>query len=185
MAHTVIEVGQDLVGIYAYNGPEFVESLLGAFRARVAPFNVNYRYVKAELQYLLNDAGASALIYHAAFAPTLAEVLAYRAHVDAAMLDALPDLPPAAQELVVLGCHHEEQHQELLLTDLKHLLSANPLRPAYRAAPPRPTRRPISFSTRSACRSTGSTRSSTPACSPTSARGSSTSSTRPPRPSMR
>ncbi|WP_410506180.1 acyl-CoA synthetase [Mycolicibacterium mucogenicum] len=69
------EVGQDLVGIYAYNGPEFVESLLGAFRARVAPFNVNYRYVKAELQYLLNDAGASALIYHAAFAPTLAEVL--------------------------------------------------------------------------------------------------------------
>ena len=56
------EVGQDLVGIYAYNGPEFVESLLGAFRARVAPFNVNYRYVKAELQYLLNDAGASALI---------------------------------------------------------------------------------------------------------------------------
>ena len=69
------EVGQDLVGIYAYNGPEFVESLLGAFRARVAPFNVNYRYVKAELQYLLNDAGAKALIYHAAFAPTLAEVL--------------------------------------------------------------------------------------------------------------
>ncbi|MDR3658814.1 MAG: acyl-CoA synthetase [Mycobacterium sp.] len=69
------EVGQDLVGIYAYNGPEFVESLLGAFRARVAPFNVNYRYVKGELQYLLNDAGAKALIYHAAFAPTLAEVL--------------------------------------------------------------------------------------------------------------
>ena len=69
------EAGQDLVGIYAYNGSEFVESLLGAFRARVAPFNVNYRYVKAELQYLLNDAGAKALIYHAAFAPTLAEVL--------------------------------------------------------------------------------------------------------------
>ncbi|MDH6242816.1 acyl-CoA synthetase [Mycobacterium sp. OTB74] len=69
------EVGQDLVGIYAYNGTEFIESLLGAFRARVAPFNVNYRYVKAELQYLLNDAGAKALIYHAAFAPTLAEVL--------------------------------------------------------------------------------------------------------------
>lgn len=69
------EVGQDLLGIYAYNGTEFIESLLGAFRARVAPFNVNYRYVKAELQYLLNDAGASALVYHAAFAPTLAEVL--------------------------------------------------------------------------------------------------------------
>jgi acyl-CoA synthetase (AMP-forming)/AMP-acid ligase II len=69
------EVGQDLLGIYAYNGTEFIESLLGAFRARVAPFNVNYRYVKAELQYLLNDSGATALVYHAAFAPTLAEVL--------------------------------------------------------------------------------------------------------------
>jgi len=70
------EVGQDLLGIYAYNGPEFVESLLGSFRARVAPFNVNYRYVKNELQYLLTDSGASALVYHAAFAPRVAEVLA-------------------------------------------------------------------------------------------------------------
>ncbi|MGV0632946.1 acyl-CoA synthetase [Mycolicibacillus trivialis] len=69
------ECGQDLLGIYAYNGNEFVETLLGSFRARVAPFNVNYRYVKAELAYLLADAGATALVYHAAFAPTLAEVL--------------------------------------------------------------------------------------------------------------
>ncbi|WP_441960160.1 acyl-CoA synthetase [Mycolicibacterium houstonense] len=69
------EVGQDLLGIYAYNGPEFVESMLGAFRARVAPFNVNYRYVKNELQYLLADSGASALVYHAAFAPRVAEIL--------------------------------------------------------------------------------------------------------------
>jgi 3-oxocholest-4-en-26-oate---CoA ligase len=69
------EVGQDLIGIYAYNGNEFVESLLGAFQARVAPFNVNFRYVKSELQYLLADADASALIYHAAFAPRVAEVL--------------------------------------------------------------------------------------------------------------
>jgi 3-oxocholest-4-en-26-oate---CoA ligase len=69
------EVGQDLVGLYAYNGNEFVEALLGAFAARVAPFNVNFRYVKAELQYLLADSGATALIYHAAFAPRVAEVL--------------------------------------------------------------------------------------------------------------
>ncbi|MBV9089865.1 MAG: acyl-CoA synthetase [Mycobacteriaceae bacterium] len=69
------QVGQDLVGLYAYNGNEFVEALLGAFRARVAPFNVNFRYVKNELQYLLSDAGATALIYHAAFAPRVAEVL--------------------------------------------------------------------------------------------------------------
>ncbi|MFI5718683.1 aldehyde dehydrogenase family protein [Nocardia sp. NPDC051750] len=69
------EVGQDLLGIYAYNGSEFVESMIGAFRARVAPFNVNYRYVENELHYLLADSGAAALVYHAAFAPTLAEVL--------------------------------------------------------------------------------------------------------------
>jgi len=69
------EVGQDLVGLYAYNGNEFVEALLGAFAARVAPFNVNFRYVKTELQYLLTDSGATALIYHAAFAPRVAEVL--------------------------------------------------------------------------------------------------------------
>ena len=69
------EVGQDLLGIYAYNGNEFVEALLGTFQARVAPFNVNFRYVKSELQYLLADAGATALIYHAAFAPRVAEIL--------------------------------------------------------------------------------------------------------------
>lgn len=69
------EVGQDLLGLYAYNGNEFVEALLGAFQARVAPFNVNFRYVKAELQYLLADSGATALLYHAAFAPRVAEIL--------------------------------------------------------------------------------------------------------------
>jgi acyl-CoA synthetase (AMP-forming)/AMP-acid ligase II len=69
------EVGQDLLGIYAYNGPEYVESMLGAWRARVAPFNVNYRYVKNELHYLLADSGATALIYHATFAPRVNDVL--------------------------------------------------------------------------------------------------------------
>jgi fatty-acyl-CoA synthase len=69
------EVGQDLLGISAHNGPEYVEAMLGAWRARVAPFNVNYRYVKTELHYLLADAGATALIYHATFAPRVAEVL--------------------------------------------------------------------------------------------------------------
>jgi acyl-CoA synthetase (AMP-forming)/AMP-acid ligase II len=69
------EVGQDLLGVYAYNGPEYLEAMLGAWRARVAPFNVNYRYVKNELQYLLADSGATALIYHAAFAQRVGEVL--------------------------------------------------------------------------------------------------------------
>lgn len=69
------EVGQDLLGLYAYNGNEFIEALLGSFQARVAPFNVNFRYVKSELQYLLADSGATALLYHAAFAPRVAEIL--------------------------------------------------------------------------------------------------------------
>ncbi len=62
--------------------------------------------------------------------PAIDEVRAYRAHVDAALLDALPTLSGDAQELVALGCHHEEQHQELLVTDILHMFSENPLEPA-------------------------------------------------------
>jgi ergothioneine biosynthesis protein EgtB len=62
--------------------------------------------------------------------PSLDEVLRYREAVDAALLAALPDLPGAVQDLVTLGCHHEEQHQELLLTDILHHFSVNPLQPA-------------------------------------------------------
>jgi ergothioneine biosynthesis protein EgtB len=65
--------------------------------------------------------------------PSLDEVLAYRQSVDAEMLAALADgrLPADLLSLVELGLHHEQQHQELILTDVKHLLSCNPLRPAY------------------------------------------------------
>ena len=69
------ESGQDHLGIYLFNGNEFIEGMLGAYKARVAPFNVNYRYVAEELRYLLADAGARGLVYHACFAPVLAEVL--------------------------------------------------------------------------------------------------------------
>ncbi len=67
--------------------------------------------------------------------PTLAEVLAYRAHVDHAMVDFLGSrVLDAAGALVELGLHHEQQHQELILTDLLHLFAQNPLRPAVRPA---------------------------------------------------
>jgi ergothioneine biosynthesis protein EgtB len=71
--------------------------------------------------------------------PTLREVKAYRAHVDAALADLLPGAGTDALRLIELGCHHEQQHQELLLTDILHAFSCNPLLPAYDAAPPAPT----------------------------------------------
>ena len=69
--------------------------------------------------------------------PTLAEVLAYRAEIDARMFAAFRiGLFDAAQWATVeLGVHHEQQHQELIVTDLKHHLSRNPLYPAVRAQP--------------------------------------------------
>jgi ergothioneine biosynthesis protein EgtB len=72
--------------------------------------------------------------------PTVAEVMAYRAHVDEGMARLLGDADrldrdPALRDMVELGLNHEQQHQELMLTDLKHVLGVNPLRPAYRSEP--------------------------------------------------
>lgn len=68
--------------------------------------------------------------------PGVAEVAAYRAHVDMAMVRLLAE-PPGEKVagMVELGLHHEQQHQELLLMDVKHLLSLNPLEPAYAPGP--------------------------------------------------
>ncbi len=66
--------------------------------------------------------------------PTLADILAYRCHVTARVAELLSKLEisePEFAALMWLGCNHEEQHQELILTDLKHLLSRNPAKPAY------------------------------------------------------
>jgi ergothioneine biosynthesis protein EgtB len=80
--------------------------------------------------------------------PTLAEVKRYRAQVDARVLAVLAAQPGSTElaDLVTLGLHHEQQHQELLLTDIKHALSFNPLRGGYarrwpmRAVQPQPLR---------------------------------------------
>ncbi|QLL06048.1 acyl-CoA synthetase [Mycobacterium vicinigordonae] len=114
------QVGQDLLGIYAYNGNEFVEALLGSFAARVAPFNVNFRYVKNELQYLLADADATALVYHATFAPRVAEIL--------------PDLP----QLRVLIQISDDSGNELLDGAVDYevaLASAGPEAPPVQHSP--------------------------------------------------
>lgn len=71
--------------------------------------------------------------------PTVAEVYTYRQQTDSAMLGLLTNATDAEWKtlaaVVELGLHHEQQHQELLLTDLKHMFAQNPLRPTYRAKP--------------------------------------------------
>jgi ergothioneine biosynthesis protein EgtB len=68
--------------------------------------------------------------------PSAAEIVSYRHHVDDAMGAFLTgtEIAPALADLIELGLHHEQQHQELLLTDILHMLAQNPLRPAYRQA---------------------------------------------------
>ena len=68
--------------------------------------------------------------------PSLDEVRGWRLHVDEALDRALPRLPPPALELVELGIQHEQQHQELFLTDILATLAENPLEPAYGELPP-------------------------------------------------
>ncbi|MGE3620278.1 MAG: acyl-CoA synthetase [Acidimicrobiia bacterium] len=80
------ESGQDHLGIYLHNGNEYLEAMLGAFKARVAPFNVNYRYVADELRYLLADARARAVVVGSPFAAVLD-----------AVRDELPDLEVVIQ----------------------------------------------------------------------------------------
>jgi TIGR03440 family protein len=107
------------------------------------PFLRDYRTFHPQFEYLFNS------YYQAIGAqyprpdrgllsrPTVEEVYRYRAHVDAAMATLLNGAAPADLAEVIrittLGCHHEQQHQELLLTDIKYNLSVNPLRPAYRS----------------------------------------------------
>ena len=68
------ESGQDHVALCLHNSPEYLEAMLGCFKARAVPVNVNYKYTAAELVPLLRDAGARGLVYHASFAPTVAEI---------------------------------------------------------------------------------------------------------------
>ncbi|MGH8986875.1 MAG: acyl-CoA synthetase [Acidimicrobiia bacterium] len=65
----------DHVALYLYNGVEYLEAMLAAFKLRAVPINVNYRYVKEELHYLLADSDAKAIVFHREFAAKLAAVL--------------------------------------------------------------------------------------------------------------
>ncbi len=73
--------GQDHIAVYLYNCPEYLETMYGAYKARATAVNINYRYKADELLYLLADSHARAIVYHGAFAATLA-----------ALRDRLPEL---------------------------------------------------------------------------------------------
>jgi ergothioneine biosynthesis protein EgtB len=111
----------------------FETFVLERFERRFVPFNrafrmlfnsyydgVGARFARAERGLLTR--------------PNLGEVRAYRRNVDARVqaLLKLHDGGPALRDLIILGLHHEQQHQELILTDVKHMLSRNPLCPPYR-----------------------------------------------------
>ncbi|TVQ89499.1 MAG: ergothioneine biosynthesis protein EgtB [Chromatiaceae bacterium] len=108
------------------------------------PFLADYRPFHARFEYLFNSyyeqtgTGIWPRAQRGLLSrPTVAEVYDYRRHVDAAMARLIADCPPAdwptVQARLLIGLNHEQQHQELLITDIKHHLAFNPLRPAYRA----------------------------------------------------
>jgi ergothioneine biosynthesis protein EgtB len=115
-----------------------------------------YRFFDSSYRFLFNSYYESVGPRHARpergllSRPTAEQVWAYRAHVDDEMQALLESdsLSPDLQQIVTVGLHHEQQHQELFLTDIKHLFSRNPLRPAY-ATPSAPPRRggsvPLAF----------------------------------------
>jgi ergothioneine biosynthesis protein EgtB len=100
----------------------------------------NYRAFNDEFNYLFNSYYQTVGPMHQRprrgllTRPTVAEVKQYRAHVDEHMQALLnrEDMAERVHDIVTLGLHHEQQHQELMFTDLKHLFFNNPLLPAYR-----------------------------------------------------
>ena len=103
------------------------------------PFLFNSYYVQAGERHCRAQRGYLSR-------PTVEEVFAYRHHVTRAMADFLADFDEAARpdvaDVIEVGLHHEQQHQELMVTDLKHVFSVNPLRPVFREQPPGPAADP-------------------------------------------
>ena len=124
----------------------FEAFVLGGAGSRYRPFHQSYGYLFNSYYEAVGPRHPRAergLVTR----PGVAEVAAYRRHVDEAMAALLAGpLDPRTAELAELGLHHEQQHQELLLMDIKHVLSRSPLAPAFAARPtgarPAPGRRP-------------------------------------------
>jgi ergothioneine biosynthesis protein EgtB len=115
----------------------FETFILGQFQPDYRPFHDDYAYIFNSYYEALGDRhprSERGLISR----PGIDDIARYREAVDVAMDSFFRgELEPAVPDLVTLGLHHEQQHQELLLMDIKHVLSRNPLRPAY-LPPPEP-----------------------------------------------
>ncbi len=107
------------------------------------PHEQAYRPFDTHYSYLFNSYYEAVGAHHQRSArglitrPGIDEIAAYRIHVDKAMAALLADPSPEIAALVELGLNHEQQHQELLLTDIKHAFAANPISPTYGPPPPR------------------------------------------------
>ena len=105
----------------------------------LAPRDPSYRTPNPKYAFLFNSYYVQAGERHCraqrgfVTRPTVEEVMAYRRHVDDAMIALLGGV--GEDPLVTLGLHHEQQHQELILSDIKHVFWMNPMRPAYRVRP--------------------------------------------------
>jgi ergothioneine biosynthesis protein EgtB len=115
----------------------FEEFVLKAHVPGYRPFDPTYHFLfNSYYQSVgpMHDRPARGLLSR----PTVADIHRYRAHVDEHMHALLARSPDGtAQSVTTLGLNHEQQHQELMFTDLKHMFSVNPLRPAYRVRPSR------------------------------------------------
>ena len=115
------------------------------------PFVPGYRRLDDDYDYLFNSYYYTAGQMHARpkrgllSRPTLAQVFDYRTHVDEHMTRLLEERGDDAElaAVVTLGLNHEQQHQELLLTDIKHVLAQNPLQPAFDPELPGAPSRPV------------------------------------------
>src|SRR5271165_4133883 len=113
----------------------FETFVLSEYMDNYRPFQGKFRNLFNSYYNAVGDRPLRAL-RHVLSRPGLDEVHAYRHYVDEAMVHFLSDdLMPAALDLVSLGMNHEQQHQELVVTDVKNGLWTNPLRPAYRTKP--------------------------------------------------
>ncbi len=113
----------------------FETFLLREFLPDYRPFHPDFLWLFNSYYNSVSDQPQKKL--RASFSrPGLDAILAYRTHVDAGLETLFSGAAPAeANRRLTLGLHHEQQHGELLLTDIKHALWSNPLRPAYRPEP--------------------------------------------------